>query len=45
VEALRRYAAEVRDGKFPDSEHSYGMKPEEEQELARLIASRRRATT
>jgi 3-methyl-2-oxobutanoate hydroxymethyltransferase len=45
VEALRRYAAEVRDGKFPDAEHSYGMKPEEEQELARLIAGRRRATT
>ena len=45
VEALARYAAEVRDGKFPDSEHSYGMKPEEEQELARLVASRRRAAT
>jgi 3-methyl-2-oxobutanoate hydroxymethyltransferase len=42
TEALRRYAAEVREGKFPDAEHSYGMKPEEEKELARLVAARRR---
>jgi 3-methyl-2-oxobutanoate hydroxymethyltransferase len=42
VDALRRYAEEVRSGKFPDAEHSYGMKPEEEQELARLIASAKR---
>jgi len=40
VEALRKYAAEVREGKFPDAEHSYGMKPEEQQELARLISQR-----
>ena len=42
TEALRRYAAEVREGKFPDAEHSYGMKPEEEKELARLVAARKR---
>ena len=42
VDALRRFAAEVREGKFPDDEHSYGMKPEEEQELARLIARHKR---
>ena len=42
VEALRKYATEVREGKFPDAEHSYGMKPEEQQELARLIAARKR---
>ena len=40
VDALKRYAAEVREGKFPDSEHSYGMKPEEQEQLAKLIAGR-----
>ncbi|MCL4800849.1 MAG: 3-methyl-2-oxobutanoate hydroxymethyltransferase [Burkholderiales bacterium] len=42
VEALRRYAAEVREGIFPDADHSYGMKPEEQEELARLLAKRGR---
>jgi len=42
VEALRRYATEVREGKFPDADHSYGMKPEEQEELARLLAKRGR---
>ena len=42
VDALKRFAAEVRERKFPDDEHSYGMKPEEEQELARLIARHKR---
>jgi 3-methyl-2-oxobutanoate hydroxymethyltransferase len=41
VEALKRYAAEVREGKFPDAEHSYGMKPEEQERLARLLATSR----
>jgi len=41
VSALKKYASEVREGKFPDSEHSYSMKPEEQEELARLIAQRR----
>lgn len=43
VAALRRYAEEVRAGKFPDAEHSYGMKPEEEQRLQALLKSRRAA--
>jgi 3-methyl-2-oxobutanoate hydroxymethyltransferase len=38
VDALKRYAAEVREGKFPDAEHSYGMKPEEQEKLARLAS-------
>jgi 3-methyl-2-oxobutanoate hydroxymethyltransferase len=42
VDALKRYAAEVREGKFPDDEHSYGMKPEEQEQLARLIARNKR---
>ena len=29
VDALKRYAAEVRGGQFPDAEHSYTMAPEE----------------
>jgi 3-methyl-2-oxobutanoate hydroxymethyltransferase len=37
VEALKKYAAEVREGKFPDAEHSYGMKPEEQERLAKLL--------
>jgi 3-methyl-2-oxobutanoate hydroxymethyltransferase len=41
VDALRRYAAEVREGKFPDAEHSYGMKPEEQERLAQLLARRK----
>ena len=41
VSALRKYASEVREGKFPDAEHSYSMKPEEQQELAKLIAQRK----
>ena len=43
VSALKQYASEVREGKFPDDEHSYSMKPEEQQELARLVSARRRA--
>ena len=42
VDALRRYAAEVREGKFPDADHSYGMKPEEEERLKKLAAARQR---
>ena len=42
VEALSRYAAEVREGKFPDAEHSYGMKPEEQALLDELVARRKR---
>jgi len=42
VDALRRFAAEVRAGKFPDADHSYGMKPEEQQQLAKLLDQRKR---
>jgi 3-methyl-2-oxobutanoate hydroxymethyltransferase len=40
VEALGRYASEVREGKFPDADHSYGMKAEEQEALAKLLAAR-----
>jgi hypothetical protein len=32
----------VRERKFPDAEHCYGMKPEEEQALVRLASQRKR---
>jgi hypothetical protein len=31
----------VREGKFPDPEHAYGMKPEEQERLAALLAERK----
>ena len=37
VDALKAYAAEVRGGQFPDADHSYGMKPEEEEKLRSLL--------
>jgi len=40
VAALREYAAEVRSGKFPDADHSYSMKPEEEARMRELLAQR-----
>jgi 3-methyl-2-oxobutanoate hydroxymethyltransferase len=40
VEALSRYAREVREGSFPDADHAYGMKAEEQEALARLLAER-----
>src|SRR3982751_3857626 len=40
VAALKEDAAEVRSGKFPDAEHSYGMKPEEQDNLERLLKQR-----
>jgi 3-methyl-2-oxobutanoate hydroxymethyltransferase len=42
VDALKRYAAEVREGSFPDHEHSYAMKPEEQERFAALVAARKR---
>jgi len=42
VDALKRYAEEVRSGKFPDADHCYGMKAEEEEKLARLLSQRKR---
>ena len=43
VEALSRYAREVREGSFPDADHAYGMKAEEQEALARLLAERAKA--
>lgn len=40
VAALAEFAAEVRAGTFPDADHSYGMKPEEEQKLVAALAQR-----
>ena len=40
VAALSTFAAEVRAGTFPDADHSYGMKPEEEQKLLAALAQR-----
>lgn len=40
VDALKRYAAEVRGGQFPDAEHSYAMKPEEAEKLKRLLGGK-----
>ena len=42
VAALKAYAAEVRDGKFPDADHSYAMKPEEAEKLQEHCRSRHR---
>lgn len=42
VNALKQFAAEVREGKFPDADHSYGMKPEEQEQLTKLLAQRKR---
>ena len=42
VEALKTYAADVRSGKFPDAEHSYGMKVEEGEKLQQLLAKHRK---
>lgn len=37
VEALERFAGEVRAGQFPDEAHSYGMKEEERQKLEAML--------
>jgi len=41
VDALKTYADEVRGGRFPDVDHSYGMKPEESERLKRLVAAKK----
>lgn len=38
VEAIGHYAQEVRDGYFPDDEHSYHMKKGEDEKFKRLFA-------
>ncbi|MBU6423113.1 MAG: 3-methyl-2-oxobutanoate hydroxymethyltransferase [Chloroflexi bacterium] len=42
VEALERYGREVRDGVFPDDEHSFSMKEGERAELERALSEPRR---
>ncbi|MBM4024632.1 MAG: 3-methyl-2-oxobutanoate hydroxymethyltransferase [Planctomycetes bacterium] len=37
IEAFQKYAEEVRAGRFPDAEHSYHMKPGEQQRLEGLL--------
>lgn len=37
VEAFRKYAEEVKAGRFPDADHSYHMKPGEAQRLEDLL--------
>jgi len=37
VEAFRKYGEEVRAGRFPDTEHSYHMKPGQAQQLRELL--------
>lgn len=40
LEAFRRYAEEVKAGRFPDAEHSYHMKPGELDRLRELLRQR-----
>ena len=42
VDALKEYAREVREGAFPDEDHSYGMKAEEQDRLGQLLREARR---
>lgn len=42
IEALRAYDREVRDGTFPDAEHSFTMKEPERADLERSLAEPRR---
>jgi 3-methyl-2-oxobutanoate hydroxymethyltransferase len=43
VAALAEFAAEVRAGKFPDAEHSYGMKPRRSRSSSRRSRTGRRS--
>jgi 3-methyl-2-oxobutanoate hydroxymethyltransferase len=40
VDALQRYAAEVRSGAFPDADHSYGMSAEEKARLEQALGKK-----
>jgi 3-methyl-2-oxobutanoate hydroxymethyltransferase len=40
IEAVRQYAAEVREHRFPDAEHSYHMKDGQADRLKELLAQR-----
>jgi 3-methyl-2-oxobutanoate hydroxymethyltransferase len=37
IEAFRRYADEVKSGRYPDADHSYHMKKGEMDHLTRLL--------
>jgi 3-methyl-2-oxobutanoate hydroxymethyltransferase len=41
VDALERYADEVRSGAFPEDQHTYKMPPEELERFARSSSPRR----
>ena len=38
IEAFRAYAKEVQSGQYPDTGHSYHMKPGELEKLQRLLS-------
>lgn len=40
TEAFKAYADDVRNGTFPDADHTYSMKPEEVEKLAKILASK-----
>ena len=42
TKAFADYAKEVRDGTFPDADHSYQMKPEEVQKLANALKAQKK---
>jgi len=44
TKAFADYAKEVRDGSFPDADHSYKMKPEEVEKLAAVLKSQNKPT-
>ena len=41
VAGIRQYIKEVKDGSFPDDDHSYSVKEEEYETFARMVAKRR----
>src|SRR5438132_3268858 len=43
VAGLKAYAAEVRAGKFPDDDHSYGVDDKEYEKFLRMVEKRRHA--
>ena len=41
VAGINQYIKEVKDGTFPDDDHSYGVKDEEYEKFAQMVARRR----
>jgi 3-methyl-2-oxobutanoate hydroxymethyltransferase len=41
VAGIRQYLKEVKEGSFPDDDHSYAVKEEEYEKFARMVAKRR----